>query len=127
MKEMKPKTKLSLVNGDLPKPSGNESFSKNTGQHIESLKIAFKKFKTINQFIPGQIVRWKSMLRNRKRPDYDEPIIVVDVLKTPVQDTVNRSGSPYYREPLDLIVGQLDKEEGFLLWHVDSRRMEPCD
>ncbi|MEW8438233.1 MAG: hypothetical protein AB2689_08750 [Candidatus Thiodiazotropha taylori] len=127
MKEMKPKTKLSLVNGDLPKPSGNESFSSYTGQHIESLKVAFKKFKTINQFIPGQIVRWKSMLRNRKRPAYDEPIIVVDVLKTPVHDTVNRSGSPYYREPLDLIVGHLDKEEGFLLWHVDSRRMEPCD
>lgn len=127
MKEMKPRTELSLVNETFPKPSSNENFTKNSEQYTVSLKAAFSAFKTINQFIPGQLVRWKSMLKNRKRPDYGEPIVVVDVLKYPVNDKANHSGSPYYREPLDLIVGQLDKEEGFVLWHVDSRRMEPCD
>lgn len=78
-------------------------------------------------FEPGDLVRFKDGLRNRRRPDDDEVAVVVEHLPEPVVDGEEGSGSPYFREPLDLIVGLIDDDGDFVTFHLDSRRMEPIE
>jgi hypothetical protein len=80
-----------------------------------------------NVFAKGQFVRWKPGLKNRKLPDYGEPVIVTIVLPTPEFDPAeNSAASPYYQEPLTLVVGTF-RDEDFLEFRVDGRRFEPVD
>jgi len=73
----------------------------------------------------GVLVQWKPGLRNRKTPDYGNPAIIVDVLEAPLVNMESKMYTPYFREPLDIIIGVLDDDGDFLLWYVDSRRFEP--
>lgn len=74
---------------------------------------------------PGDIVRWKPGLKNRKLPHYDEPVIVVEVCPEPKPDETSDSGSTYFREPLSVVLGILGPEdENFLLFYYDARRFE---
>ena len=78
---------------------------------------------------PGDVVSWKPGLRNRRWPSYGKPAIVVETFATPVYDGETNSGSPSFREPLDVALGVF-VEDGehrgdFLVWHVDSRRLQP--
>lgn len=78
-----------------------------------------------SDFARGQFVRWKPGLKNRASPDYDEPAIVTDVLPTPVFDLTEASaGSPYFHEPLTLVIGVF-REDDLLEFRVDRRRFEP--
>jgi len=74
---------------------------------------------------PGMLAQWKPGMKNRRTPDYDMPMIVVDVLEQPVIDGKFDSGSIYYRERLDIILGFLDEDDEFCILHYDSRRFEP--
>lgn len=80
-------------------------------------------------FKPGDLVCWKPGLRNRRFPCGGRPAVVLEVLTTPVLDTDADSGSTYYREPLDLVLGLfLDEGEhrgNFLSWYFDGRRFQP--
>lgn len=77
---------------------------------------------------PGMLAVWKPGLKNRTLPDYGQPAIVMDVLEEPNFDPSDRSRSPYFREPLDLLLGVLTRDDDFLLLHFDARRFEPaCD
>ncbi|MCF7977136.1 MAG: hypothetical protein K9L82_03820 [Chromatiaceae bacterium] len=82
-----------------------------------------------NVFQPGDLVGWKPGLRNRKVPTYETPAIVIEVLDEPILDKGEESGSAYYREPHDLILGMIwDREPGrghFVTFHYDSRRFQP--
>jgi hypothetical protein len=92
-----------------------------------ALLLAFDTFGKRNTFAAKQFVRWKEGMKNRKRPAYGEPAIVVQVLEESVRDMQGETeaGSPYFREPLDLVIGLLGEEDNeFLLFHVDSRRFE---
>jgi len=75
---------------------------------------------------PGDIVDWKPRLQNRNTKG---PFIVVEVLAEPVYDTEDSSGTPYFREPLDIILGclrtNLEDEPTLTCFHMDSRRFEP--
>ena len=97
-------------------------------QARQLLEIAFKTLKVAHNFRPGTFVRWKKGMKNRQRPAYGNPVIVMEVLSTPVFDKKPgvESGSPMFHEPLDLILGLFAKDdEDFLLLHYDSRRFEP--
>ena len=74
---------------------------------------------------PGMLVQWKPGMKNRRTPDYDAPMIVVEVLESPVIDSTFESGSVYFRERLDLILGFLDEDDEFCTLHYDSHRFEP--
>lgn len=74
---------------------------------------------------PGILAQWKPGMKNRKSPDYGVPVIVVEVLASPITDATFDSGSVYFREQLDLILGFLDEDDEFNLLHYDSRRFEP--
>jgi hypothetical protein len=73
----------------------------------------------------GHLVRWKPGLKNRERPAYGEPAIVRSVIDPPLFDpSAVSAGSPYFQEPLSLVVGiQFDGE--FSEFRVDGRRFKP--
>lgn len=93
------------------------------------LRERFEVFTRQHPFKPGDLVGWKPGLRNRKVPTYDAPAIVIEVLDEPVLDKSEESGSAYYREPHDLILGVIwdrEPERGhFVTFHYDSRRFQP--
>ncbi|NOS71788.1 MAG: hypothetical protein HOP33_17900 [Verrucomicrobia bacterium] len=89
------------------------------------LKECFDLYQRNHNFVVGQLVRWKSGLKNRKRPAYGEPVIVVEVLPEPVHDPTEEAGSAYFREHLTVVLGLLDIDGDFVLFHFDSRRFEP--
>lgn len=74
---------------------------------------------------PGMLAQWKPGMKNRKTPDYDMPVVVVDVLAQPIIDSTFDSGSIFFRERLDIVLGFLEGDNGFCLLHYDSRRFEP--
>lgn len=77
-------------------------------------------------FKAGDLVRWKPGLKNRKRPAEGEPAIVFEVLDTPLFDPdSDGAGTPYFREPLSIMLGVLDDDGDFLTFHFDARRFEP--
>jgi len=73
----------------------------------------------------GDLVKWKEGLKNKKRPDSNQPAIVVQLLEKPlIERQGEEAGSPYYREPLDIILGLFDEENEFLMFYYDKRRFE---
>lgn len=96
-------------------------------ENVSRLKDFHKRFTEEKyEFKVGQIVRWKAGMKNRRRPDYNQPVIVVDVLDKPVFDTKEEgAGTPYFREPLDILLGIIDEDNEFIVFHYDSRRFEP--
>lgn len=91
----------------------------------EALLAAAATFHTRHQFKPNQLVMWKKGMKNRRSPGYGEPAIVIEVLATPLLNPGDESGTPYFREPLDIIIGSLDADGDLLCFHYDSRRFEP--
>ena len=76
------------------------------------------------EFNTGDLVVWKSGLKNRRRPLYGEPVVVVEFQKDGLRHESTDSGSPYFREPLDLAIAILDNDQELLIYHVDPRRFE---
>lgn len=80
-------------------------------------------------FRPGDLVTWKTGLRNKRLPRPGRPAVVVDILPDPVMDAGNDAGDPYFREPLDIVLGvfiEHGRHRGdFITWHFDSRRFQP--
>ena len=79
-------------------------------------------------FEKGQLVRWKAGLKNRFIPAYNEAAIIREVLTVPVYDgceTARCAGSPYFGEPLSLVLGIVDPDGDFVELRYDARRFEP--
>ncbi len=95
----------------------------------DQLRQAFNCFKKRHTFAVDQLVKWKAKCKNRREPKYDEPAIVCEVLTEPIVDEEKKSaGSAYFREPLDIVLGLMDPDDGsFVLYHFDSRRFEPYE
>jgi hypothetical protein len=89
------------------------------------LKRAHECLQVKHKFHLGQIVKWKEGLQNKKIPRYGDPAIVIELLKSPVVDSGENAGSPYFREELNIILGVLDPGGDFVIFHYDSRRFEP--
>lgn len=96
---------------------------------IHALTERHEDLKLRHPFKSGDIVTWKPGLDNRRYPRMGFPAVVLEVLEKPLFDVENDSSSPYFREPLDMIIGTYVEKEGkptvFLTWHVDSRRFRP--
>ncbi|GEM_PF-734640 len=90
-------------------------------------RALYQRFMRKHEFRPGQLVSWKAELRNRKFPAYGECGVVVSLLPEPVMDAGNDSGSPYFREPLDIVIGFIDGDGDFITYHFDSRRFAPVN
>jgi len=73
-------------------------------------------------FRPGDIVVWKEGCSNRKRPKVDEPCVVIEVLPEPIYGKEKSAGTPYFHEPLDIILGMLDGDGDLVRYCFDKRR-----
>ena len=96
-------------------------------EQAEQLKAAYEVFGKRCTFSAGQLVQGKRGMKNRRRPLTGQPAIVLEVLPTPVLDTNpadSSAATPYFREPLDLVLGLLDSDGDFLIFYYDSRRFE---
>jgi hypothetical protein len=69
-------------------------------------------------------VKWKENLKNRKLPYQNQPAIVVEILAQPITNNQEESGSTYFGETLDIILGIL-VDDTFLTFYYDRRRFEP--
>jgi len=94
--------------------------------HISKLRMAKDEFNKIYDFKPGDLVVWKKDLSNKARPALREPAIVMQVLEPPLRDQNKQdSGSPYFNEPLDLVLGLIDEDGDFVIFYYNKRRFEP--
>lgn len=79
------------------------------------------------QLQPGDLVTYKPGMKNKNILD-GYPGIVIRLLDTPVTDDAMDSTSPYYREPLDIVIGTLevaqDGQPTFIEVYLDSRRLD---
>jgi len=79
----------------------------------------------MHTFKKKQLVKWKEGLRNKKLPKDNEPAMVLEVLSEPLIQHETETGTPYFREPLDLVLAVLDEDNDLVVFHYDSRRFEP--
>lgn len=100
-----------------------ETVAENTPQdnRISQLKKAEKTFNEANIFEPGDIVEWKPGMKNKRSHG---PFVVVEVLREAALAEITDGGSPYFREPLDIVLGHFDSDGDFLTYHYDSRRLQ---
>ncbi len=93
-------------------------------EYTTQLQTAFNNFLKKDAFQVGQLVKWKKNLKNRQLPYLSQPAIVVEILDEPVISNEEESGSPYFRENLDIILGMLVDDEKFFTFYYDSKRFE---
>lgn len=94
-------------------------------EKIETLEERYSAFIKHNDFKSGELVKWKPGLRNKNGFKDDDAAIVIEALKNPIFDQKHDSGSPYFKEPLDMLIAFLDPDNNnFIILYVDSRRME---
>lgn len=103
--------------------SGPDQLSKE--ELVALLKECQQRLTETYVFKPGDVVRWKPELRNRPNPEYNTPVVVLEVLGKPTFDHEGDSGSPYYKEPLTLVAGHIPCKGRFMIYHFDARRLEP--
>ena len=120
------KEKILRILEEFADSSSQRDYDPNGEKKIEPLKELFLKFSKKHQFKSGDIVKWKNSLKNRKRPRYGEPGIVLRFDSSPKLFIEDKGPeTPYYKEPLDLVLGLLDADGEFDIYHFDSRRFEP--
>jgi len=86
------------------------------------LRERLKSLLEINCFQPGDIVQWKSGLKNKRLPEADQFAVVVEMLPVPVTDEDKSAAGSCFLEPLDMKLGIIDDDGDFLVFHYDSRR-----
>lgn len=106
-----------LVNVD------NTNLKKSSVSIIE-LKQRLDLFNEKFEFEKGDIVSWKDGLKNRTVPEYGQPAVVVEVLESSIFSSSDENGSPFFREPLNFVIGLIDEDNEFHCFHVDKRRFK---
>lgn len=95
--------------------------------HVRQLeKLRDTYFRPVTHAV-GDLIQWKSGMMNHKLPQYGEPVVVMDVLDPPMNDT-DGPGSPYFNEPITIKIGWIDNKTGnFYMIGVDGARFEKFD
>jgi hypothetical protein len=120
--DLPPEDRLELV-GHLTRTT-REPVPRDKAKEQELLREAQEALTERHDFRPGQLVEWKTMLRNRQLPEYGQAAVVLEVLDEPVVNESEPADSPYYREPLDLILGVIDGDGDVAAFHFDGRRFK---
>ena len=104
---------------------GNQKKEIDVDYHIKKLQSLKAEYEKEYNFKVGDLICWKKGLKNKKVPEYTEPVIIIEMLEKPIFDNEEEAGSPYFKEPLNIKVGMLDADEEFLIFHYDKNRFEP--
>jgi hypothetical protein len=75
-------------------------------------------------FKPGDIVEWKPGFRNATLPGDTDKAVVIEVLDEPIRH-IGKSdpGKASFRSYVDIVLGVIDKDDDFIMFHFDSRRL----
>jgi len=114
---------LRAIISQITSDSGNKQII-DVEKHISILKSSVEKYNQKNSFKIGDIVQWKEGLKNKKRPQFGEPCIVIEVLNKAISDIQAPIASPYFAEKLDIKLGLLGDNEEFFTFHYDQNRFE---
>ena len=90
---------------------------------VELLKRLKALYEMKNELLVGDLIKWKSQLKNKKLPEYNEPAIILEILDEPIYDTKAEIGSTYFNEKFDIKVGVF-RDNSFLTFYFDSNRFE---
>lgn len=93
-------------------------------QKPDVLKARYEKYVVQHDLKPGDLVQWKEGMKNRRNPEYGQPVVLVEILSGK-RSEVTDSGTPYYNEPLDAAIGIVDNDGDFLIYHMNLKRLEP--
>ena len=94
-------------------------------EQVQRLQRSYEALNIKHAFKPGQIVRWKKGLQNKRLPREGDPAIVMSLETASVRDKDVSAGSAYFNEPLDIVLGVIDPDGDFASYYFDSRRFEP--
>jgi hypothetical protein len=93
------------------------------------LQERYRAYAERHQFAAGDLVTWKHGMKDRRYPLYGQPAVVIEVLATPIFDSEQETGSTYFRQQLDLVLGLIVNDGGarggMLTFHFDSHRFQP--
>lgn len=92
-------------------------------EYLDNLKNNFSRINEAINFEKGDLVKWKKGLKNKRFPEYNQPVVVIDILTEPYISENEETGSSNFREPLDLLLGVLI-HDSFSIFHYDKRRFE---
>jgi len=96
------------------------------GTKIDDLTKALALLNEKHEFKVGDFVVCKDpTMANKNDMGPDDIKIVVEVYDEPLFDHSQNAGSVYFHEPLDLVLGEFQKEGIFICYHHDSRRFKP--
>lgn len=88
------------------------------------LHMAFATYSIPHTFHPGDIIKWKPGLKNRR---IQGPVVVLEVLDEPFYVEKDFS-TPNFHERLDIAIGVINITDGeFMSFYVDSRRFQPME
>jgi hypothetical protein len=105
-------------------PAIHVASERSSETRYRKVKELFDRLNKPNRFKKGQFVKWKPGLRNKAFPDYGEAAIVMAVLAEAIFDPrENSASSPYFREPLTMIIGTY-ADDDLVEFYVDARRFE---
>lgn len=104
----------------------------NISPEIQAARVLdhFKDFATKHKFQPGDLIQWKSGLKNRAVPEYGHPAVLIEHIDASDNSRFSSqqhadSGTPYCGEKQDIRVGLITNEGQFLMYLMDSRMFEP--
>lgn len=92
---------------------------------IKKLQGLYALFNKKHDFKIGDIVEYKPGFQTKMSSG---PFVVMEILENPILITEQGPGTPYFREPLDIILGEIAENqfgEVLIAMHYDSRRFQP--
>ena len=82
-----------------------------------------RSYDAVEKFKVGDIVKWKPGMRNRRMPEYNQPVVVSAVFDSVQYGPETNTGSPYFREPETIKVAFVDEDDNeFVEFGMDGRR-----
>jgi hypothetical protein len=118
---------LGALRGASSRQSREDSIDLTDTEIQAKLKEGFASLSAVVTFKPGDLVSYKPGLQNKSSFPGNVGI-VTRILAEPVVDETRSAGGPYFREPLDIVVAELIKDDNDTLtlieFHLDSRRLQ---
>ena len=99
--------------------------SMSRAEQLIRLQEGIDAYNTQFSFKPGDVIELKPFLRNKRLPNYGQPMIVTEVLDCPIQGDTTDTGSAHFAESLNIRCGELDEDGDVLFFYYDSRRFMP--
>jgi len=103
--------------------SSNSSAEREKLKAAEKLVTLQRTYAEAQRFRVGDLVMWKSGMRNRRLPTYGQLVIVSAVVDCVRYGAEKSSGSPYFREPETIKIAFVDEDDGeFVEFFMDGAR-----